>query len=90
MLSFKLQRKSEGNGTNPLIGDRNVSLSILARPHLFVSRTQQCGWFALSQVLNTGLIIFGSAWFSFTIDTVPETLKFCNITLTKRSLPFPN
>ena len=44
------------------------------------------GWFALFQVLNTGLIIFGSAGFSFTIDMVPETHKFCNITLTKRSL----
>ena len=29
MLSFKLQRKSEGSGTKPLIGDRSVS--ILAR-----------------------------------------------------------
>lgn len=46
------------------------------------------GWFALSQVLNTGLVIFGSASFSLMIDPVPETFKFLNIALTKRSLPF--
>lgn len=48
------------------------------------------GWFALSQVLNTGLVIFGSASFSLKIDSVPETFKFRNIALTKRSPPNSN